>query len=167
MSPASCTSFPPPSPFHSSRLSQSTSSLSHTATSHQLSISHVLSRFSCFRFFVTPSMQPARLLCPWDSPGKNTGVGYHALLQGIFPTQGLNPRLLCLLHWQVDSVPTVPPGKPFYFTYDNVYIPALLSQFVLRSPAFMPISLCSMSASLFLPCKQVHQYRFSRLSCLF
>ena len=29
--------------------------------------------------------------CPWDSPGKNTGVGCHALLQGIFPTEGLNP----------------------------------------------------------------------------
>ena len=36
-----------------------------------------------------------------DSPGKNTGVGCHALLQGIFPTQGLNRCLLCLLHWQV------------------------------------------------------------------
>ena len=35
-----------------------------------------------------------------DSPGKNTGVGCHALLQGIFLTQGLNLRLL---HWQVDS----------------------------------------------------------------
>ena len=35
--------------------------------------------------------EPARLLCPWDSPGKNTGVGFHALLQGIFPTQRLNP----------------------------------------------------------------------------
>ena len=35
-------------------------------------------------------LQPARLLCPWDSPGKNTGVD---LLQGIFPTQGLNPGL--------------------------------------------------------------------------
>ena len=32
--------------------------------------------------------------CPWDSPGKNTGVGCHALLQGIFPTQGSNPGLL-------------------------------------------------------------------------
>ena len=32
---------------------------------------------------------------PWDSPGKNTGVGYHFLLQGIFPTQELNPGLLC------------------------------------------------------------------------
>jgi len=43
-------------------------------------------------------LQPARLLCPWDSPGRNTGAGCHALLQGIFPTQGLNPRLLHLLH---------------------------------------------------------------------
>ena len=38
-----------------------------------------------------PGLQPARLLCPWDSPGKNTGVGCHVLLQGIFPTQGWNP----------------------------------------------------------------------------
>ena len=39
------------------------------------------------------SMQSARLFCSWDSPGKNIGVGYHALLQGIFPTQGSNPHL--------------------------------------------------------------------------
>ena len=39
-------------------------------------------------------LYPARLLCPWDSPGKNTGVGCHSLLQGIFPTQGFNPGLL-------------------------------------------------------------------------
>ena len=39
-------------------------------------------------------LQPARLLCPGDSLGKNTGVGCRALLQGIFPTQGSNPRLL-------------------------------------------------------------------------
>ena len=45
-------------------------------------------------------LQPARLLCPWDFPGKNTGVGCHFLLQGIFPTQGLNPHLSSLLHWQ-------------------------------------------------------------------
>ena len=46
---------------------------------------------------------------PWDFPGKNTGVGYHFLLQGIFLTQGSNPCLLCLLHWQVGSLPLVPP----------------------------------------------------------
>ena len=39
-------------------------------------------------------LQSARLLCPWDSPDKSTGVGCHFLLQGIFPTQGRNPRLL-------------------------------------------------------------------------
>ena len=43
--------------------------------------------------------------CPWDFSGKNTGVGCHFFLQGIFPTQRLNPHLLCLLHWQVDSLP--------------------------------------------------------------
>ena len=43
-------------------------------------------------------LQPARLLCPWNFPGKNTGVGCHALLQGIFPTQGSNPQFLSLLH---------------------------------------------------------------------
>ena len=50
-------------------------------------------------------LQPARLLCRWDSPGKNTGVGSHALLQGIFPIQGSNlglPHcrriLYCLSH---------------------------------------------------------------------
>ena len=36
----------------------------------------------------------ARLLCPWDFPGKNTGVGSHFLLQRIFLTQGSNPHLL-------------------------------------------------------------------------
>ena len=39
-------------------------------------------------------LQPTRLLCPWDSPGKNMAVGSHILLQGIFPTQGSNPGLL-------------------------------------------------------------------------
>ena len=50
--------------------------------------------------------------CPWDSPGKNTGVGCLALLPGIFPTQGPNLHLLCLLHWQVGSLLLPPPGKP-------------------------------------------------------
>ena len=57
-------------------------------------------------------MEPTRLLCPWDSPGKNTGVGYYALLQGIFLTQGLNPRLLSFLHWQGSSSSPTPLGKP-------------------------------------------------------
>ena len=43
---------------------------------------------------VSDSMRPAKLLCPWDSLGKNTGVSCHVLLQGIFLTQGLNLQLL-------------------------------------------------------------------------
>ena len=46
---------------------------------------------------------------PWNSPGKNTGVGCHSLLQGIFPLQGSNLRLL---HWQADSFPLSHLGSP-------------------------------------------------------
>ena len=53
----------------------------------------IFSHFSCVRLFVTP-WTAARLLCPWDSPSKNNGVGSHSLLQGTFPTQGSNPGLL-------------------------------------------------------------------------
>ena len=52
-----------------------------------------------------------------DSPGNNTQVGCHALLQGIFPTQGSNPHLLCLLHWQLGSLPLALPGKRLPLTY--------------------------------------------------
>ena len=53
-------------------------------------------------------LYPARLLCPWDSLGKNTEAGCHFLLQGILPTQGLN---LCLLHWQAGSLPLSHQGS--------------------------------------------------------
>ena len=56
-------------------------------------------------------LYPARLLCPWNFPGKNTRVGCHFLLQGIFPTQGLKPRFLWPLHWQMDSLPLVLPWE--------------------------------------------------------
>ena len=46
---------------------------------------------------------PARLLCPWNSTGKNTGVGSHSLLQGIFLTQELNPGLLHC-RWILDQL---------------------------------------------------------------
>ena len=54
-------------------------------------------------------LEPARFLCPWDSPGKNTGMGCHFLPQGIFPTQVLNTRLL---HWQADSSLLNHQGNP-------------------------------------------------------
>ena len=59
-------------------------------------------------------LQPARLLCPRNSPGKNTRVGCHAFLQGLFPTQGLNLGLLhlphhrqILYHWANGEAPTL------------------------------------------------------------
>ena len=58
-------------------------------------------------------MWPARLLCPWNSPGKNTEVGSHSLLQEIFPTQGSNSHLWCLLHWQADSLSPNYLGSPW------------------------------------------------------
>ena len=59
------------------------------------------------------SVMSARPHCSWNFPGKNTRVGCHFLLWGIFPIQGLNLYLLCLLHWQaLGPLPGVPPGKP-------------------------------------------------------
>ena len=54
---------------------------------------------SCLTLLQPHGLQPTRLLCPWDFPGRNTGAGCHARLWGIFPTQGSDPRLP---HWQAD-----------------------------------------------------------------
>ena len=54
-----------------------------------------------------------RLLCPWDSPSKNTGVGCHFLLQGIFLTQGSN---LHLQHWHTDSLLLHHLGSPILYS---------------------------------------------------
>ena len=56
----------------------------------------------CLTLLWPCGLQPTRLNHPWNFPGKNTGMGCHFLLQGIFPTQGLNSCLLC---WQTDSLP--------------------------------------------------------------
>ena len=70
---------------------------------------------------MSDSLQPyglsTRLLCPWDSPGKSTGMGCHALLQGIFQIQGLNLHLLRFLHWQAGSLPLAPP--PRHIPWEN------------------------------------------------
>ena len=73
----------------------------------------MLSCFSCVRLCEPMDYSLSGSVCPWDSWGKNTGVGYHALLQEIFLTQGSNLHLLGLLHWQAGSLPLAPPGKPF------------------------------------------------------
>ena len=65
---------------------------------------------SCLTLGDPVDCSPTRLLCPWDSPGKNIGVGCHFLLQWIFPTQGLNPGLL---PWQAGFLPQRPLGSIF------------------------------------------------------
>ena len=53
-------------------------------------------------------LKPPKLLCPWDSPGKNTGVGCHSFLQGNLPDPGTEPGSPAL---QADSLLPEPPGK--------------------------------------------------------
>ena len=72
----------------------------------------VSSHFRHVQLCVTPWTEAHQAPLSMDSPGKNTGVGCHFLLQGIFPTQLSNPCLLSLLHWQLGSLPLVSTGKP-------------------------------------------------------
>ena len=67
-------------------------------------------------------LETATLLCPWDSPGKNTEVDCSALLQGIFPTQRLDLSLMRLLHWQTGSLPLEPPRKQVPTLYSRVQL---------------------------------------------
>ena len=84
------------------------SRIQHVATGlHSKSI-HSCPALQCY------AMEPSRLLCLFNSPGKNTGVGCHTLLQGIFPTQGSNPSILLLLNCAAGSLPVVPHGKSIY-----------------------------------------------------
>ena len=74
-----------------------------------------LSHFSHVRLFAT--LWTVAHLSPWDSPGKNTGVGCHALLQRIFQTQGSNLSLLAGRFF------TIKPRKINYFKANNIYTP--------------------------------------------
>ena len=66
---------------------------------------------SCPTLLQPYRLQPIKFLCSWDFSGKNTAVGCHFLLQGIFPTQESNP---CLLHWQADSLEMSHEESPQY-----------------------------------------------------
>ena len=80
-------------------------------------------------------VKPARLLCPWDSPGKNTGVCSHSLFQGIFPTQGSNAGLLhyrqILYHLSHQESPWIIP-KPS--------CPQSMENLLLRNQSLVPKS---------------------------
>jgi len=88
----------------------------------------VLHSFSRVRLFATLWTIAYRLLCPWDSPGKNTGVGCHTLLQGIFPTQESNPHLWHLGHCRQILYPLSHLESPFIVI--NTYIKKKISQII-------------------------------------
>ena len=95
--------------------------LSFTRNTYDLMIFFNWRIYTCMcMLVVSDSLHPTDYnlpgsVCPWDSSGKNTGVG--CLLQGIFPTEGLNPSLLCLQHQQAGSLLLVSPGKPDIYIY--------------------------------------------------
>ena len=74
---------------------------------------------TCLNSVRPHGLLPNRLLYPWDSPGRNTKVGCHALLQGIFLSQDSNPHLLHLLHWQEALYHSGHLGSPFSIYGDS------------------------------------------------
>ena len=80
-------------------------------------------------------LEPARLLCPWNSPGKNTGVVCSSLLQWIFPTQELNPGL--------------PHYSQALYHLSHQGSPSILSYILYLSHIYLNISILA----LFLICK--------------
>ena len=85
---------------------------------HFTMYARVLSHFSRVWLFQTHWTAAHQApLCPWDSPGKNTGVGCRALLQGIFPAQGLDLISYVSCTGKAGSSPLEPHGKPTMHTY--------------------------------------------------
>ena len=89
----------------------------------RLSFAHMLSHVRSSRLH---RLKPTRFLCPWDSPGKNTRVGCHCLLQWIFPTQGWNPHLhcrwiLCCLSYQGSLCVCVCVCVCYVYVYIYIY----------------------------------------------
>ena len=73
---------------------------------------------SCPTLFRPHGLLPTRLLCPWDFPGKSTGVGCYFLFQRLFSIQGSNPRPW---HWQADSLPLSHQGNSAQWSF-SIYL---------------------------------------------
>ena len=97
---------------HTQCLLSNLSAVSWVVTVHLCCVCMCAQSINSVWVFETPwTPWPARLPCPWESPGKNTGVGCHSLLQGIVPTQKRVPGVLCDVHLSAYSKPVQPPGK--------------------------------------------------------
>ena len=102
---------------------------------HALWVSYVISVMS--DSLHPHGLYPTRLLCLWDSPGKNTGVGCHALIQGIFPTQPLNPGLL---YWRWILYCLSHQGSPFLFGGSLIVFWALNTLLLLWASDFRSVN---------------------------
>ena len=134
-------------------------------------------------------LQPTRLLPPWDSPGKSTGVGCHFLLQGILPTQGVKPGSPS---FQADALTSEPPGKDGIPSEKNsltekkkdlrkilntkaeswaclITVKGLTCSIFTRSPPLVISSFCPLIGSLYFALPQAmfirHRYGFFKM-CL-
>ena len=89
----------------------------------------IIQLLSCVRLLRLHGLQPSRLLCPWDFPGKNTGVGCHLLFQGIFLIQdsNLSPAL------QADSLLLSNPGKALSYNQD-IHVSLHLTDYIISFP---------------------------------
>ena len=101
----------------------------------------------------TPWTVASQAVCPWDFPGKNTGVGCHSLLQGIFLDQGSNPHLL---HWQAGSLSLSHQGS----LSDS--LACLLSRF---SHVWLCVTLWTVALQAPLPIEFSRQEYWSGLPC--
>ena len=90
---------------------------------------------SCPTLFVNP--WTARFLCPWDFPGKNTGVGCYFLLWRAFLTQGWNP---CLLHQLTDSLPLSHHESPL--RHQKIIFIRIMSIFIITNPCNLSFYFC-------------------------
>ena len=82
---------------------------------------HVLSRFSHLRLFATLGTVACQAPLSIGLCRQEYWRGLTCPPPGIFPIQGLNPHILCLLHWQAGSLPLVPPGKPVHQLYFSIF----------------------------------------------
>ena len=81
----------------------------------------VLSRFSHVQLFATPCTIAHQAPLPMGFSKQEYWSGLPRLIQGIFPTQGSNPCLSCLLHWQVGSLPLGHLGSPLSYTHTHTH----------------------------------------------
>ena len=89
-------------------------------------------------------------LCPWDSPGKNTGVGKLCRPPGDLPNPGTESMSLMSLHWQAGSLPLAPPGKPPKITHTYTHRGFQVSSLCKIPPSMSPVMTCfSISSSGF------------------